>query len=209
MNKKKVLFICIAAIFAFAGCGKDEATLSDNLINENPSEIKGEYQDISASLNLAKAEDSTDDFTEDTEAISNNGEVQEEALSENEAIEESSATLLEDEGAGAIVSETENKNMRISNICGLDIDKLYVTFSTGDMTNEEILGFNDLYDGEGYSYQLECMDSLKAAGIIKLKITAVTKNKLSVDFGEVEIIDSTNIKVILSFDTSGYYMYLE
>lgn len=199
---KKILVLLTASLI-LVGCGAKGDSISDNLINENPSEIHGDFVNLSDS-SFTEMSGTTEDEEIDEDSISDQG------ISENqpEAVEQSQVDLTP--ATDPVYAQDENNKMYVANLSGVDIDKLFVSMNVGNLNNTEILGFDDLYDGNSFEYSIDDIDTLKQAGIIKLKVNILTRKGASIDFGEIEVIDPTGIKLILAWNLEdGYYMYLE
>ena len=199
---KKILVLLTASLI-LVGCGAKGDSISDNLINENPSEIHGDFVNLSDS-SFTEMSGTTEDEEIDEDSISDQG------ISENqpEAVEQSQVDLTP--ATDPVYVQDENNKMYVANLSGVDIDKLFVSMNVGNLNNTEILGFDDLYDGNSFEYSIDDIDTLKQAGIIKLKVNILTRKGASIDFGEIEVIDPTGIKLILAWNLEdGYYMYLE
>lgn len=228
MKKRVFLTICACTmLLILVGCGKKDNSVSANLINDNPGEISTDLMDI---VNTGLAEDenyvadeedtafmfyegnNTDSSVSEDGAVSDN-----EAVSENlpleeytgEEVEENVETeSIEENDIPPLYTEVTNDKINFINICGRNIDKLYISFNAGSMVNIEVLGFEKLKDGDVFIYTVSDMETLINARSLTLSISASSGRK-EMDFGTIDIIDPTHINVVLACNKDGYYMYLE
>lgn len=227
--KKKIitaLVSCMTITFIFAGCGKKNNSVADNLVKDDPSKIQNmdQYAGLATTKESAIEEQpgeivdtiSVNTVSSDTisnnsvsaDTISSNG-VSDNSLSENSISdnEETPSQSLSDITSENVYVPAENNTLNISNISGRNLSAVYVTFSEGNLKGSEILGNKKLKDGNIYTYTIDDMESLRNGGILKLSITAIDNKEKDINFGEIDIVDPNNMTIVLAHDKNGYYLY--
>lgn len=207
--KKRIIFILITClcISSLIACGKKEKqTVSDNIANMT-NEIQG-MDEIDAKLEEQK---SSAQFLTDEE----NGE---ETSSDNSASDASAIPGdmddSEKENQKAEMEEyfsniSNNSGLTISNLSGLDLKEVYVSFSSCGINNLEVTQGKKLKDGNKLTYTFADMQPIRDAENVILSIDAVNKKGENVDFGDIKIIDVSNMNVILTSVDDGYKMYIK
>ena len=239
LNAKRLAlstFIFALTIATLSGCGKKGNSVSENLVNENPSAIVVDEALLVSNEPDSIPEDSNGEFFD-----GNNGgssltpidgssievdpaSLSEDSISENDAYSEDGNAEGNVEGTDSNAESTEevtiytnekviynepaDKPLTLANLSGLNIDKLYVSFSVGNMQDIEVLGTETLKDGKSFSYTILDTASIKTGGKITLGVTAVA-GKNTIDFGMIDIVDVSNMTVILTKNSDGYCLYLE
>lgn len=105
--------------------------------------------------------------------------------------------------------ESISNCLYIANMCGKDIESLSITFNAGSLQSTEILGEENLSDGELFTYVIEDMNSLRTAESLSLSINAVAADETVLVFPEVSIMDPSQMTMVLSVEEEGYYMYVK
>ena len=217
MKRKYILIalaICTSLMF---GCkAKEDNSVADNLVNEDPTKITGEYADM---INSKPPENKDSVFAGlSTEGVSDNtvGDVSSDSVdvSEEEVVFDDSM-IVKDVPAERIDNTSENYNeteeisLHLYNLCGHDLDKIYVTVGELSLNNTDILGFEDLPDGRDYTYSIGEFSGESLSNEVSIKIVAVTKKGENIDFGEVKILNLNNIMIDLYQNKDGYYLVEE
>lgn len=180
-----------------------EANSEDNMEESNGEEVAAEMateenaEGETDALEQAESAEGEDASNEEASENAGDSENNEDSASDNQPVVSTDIMVI------------DNNIIEFSNISGQDIDKLYITFSAGNINNLEVLGVSDLKNGFGFKYGITDMASLKSAGIVTLSITAKSSKGEDMDFGSMEIIDVTDLSVVLSKNSDGYHMYLE
>lgn len=227
MKKKLYLFIIATmCLFSLTACGKKkQQTLSDNFA-EMTTEIQG-MEELTAQLDEAKKNSESSQLEEsgntaldlenamsgDTSNVSN---VVGESTSENAVSDNGLGDEVGDNDSNTITVEDYlatvaiNNTLSVSNMCGKDLKEVYVTLNAANINNVEITGGKKLKDGNKVNYVIADMDSLKNASNIILTINAVNKKGETISFGDIRVVDPTNMNIVLTIaDTeSGYSMYM-
>ena len=255
MKKKLIKLIMLSSLFALmlTGCDKKGGSISENLINDDPTAISMTGVTGMASVDTSEtvSEDEaivglyTDPVTDSEEssllpgqvayedAINPTGEsVSDDSVSQNEAssvsenmtegetdspapvatpdvMPESVPVPNEPNAPVSVYEDKRNNNITIINISGKDYANIYVTFSVGSMVNMDILGLDELKDGQTYVYSVTDMSPFYSVYMTRLTVTAETKKGETIDFGEIEILDPDAMNIVLSASSTGYYMYIE
>lgn len=219
---KKILFLSLMSltIIGLMGCGKKNNSISENLINDNPGEIvvdesllisqnntTNEYEGIISGSDFSSEDGmiplSNDDSASDN-SISDNIVSTNETENETEEIKETPMTY----DAYVAANSMANKPLTICNTSGKNIDKLYISFSVANMSNIEILGSSTLMDGTSFEYDILDKEALKTSNKISLSIIAESGNS-SIDFGLIDIVDPSDMVIVLGKNNTGYCLYLE
>ena len=235
----KYALLSLLSFTILCGCGKKEEKVGDKLSSADPNEIQGldQYKDMKGIEYEKEDEDSQSSVSSDS--VSNNSvsgnsvsgnSVSGNSVSDNNVTDSSvSVDTVSVDSAAALVSEDDaaaededsskmsiesnfihsDNSLNIYNLSGKNIKQLYITFSAGNLKSKEILGDSKLNDGKSYVYSIADMDSLKNAERLTLEINAIGKNEDDISFGTIEIIDPTNMKVVLYSDGDDYGMYLK
>lgn len=219
MNKWLRICLLASLCVCVSGCGKESNSISENLINENPTQLTGDIVDRYVSENNTENifgsvtnEVSSDNLSDNT--ISDNL-VSGNEVSANEGIMISGNQAETNPFSGAGVSmnyvftDEISNCLNIVNLSGKDIDSLYITFNAGSINNMEILGTESFHDGTSFTYAITDMDSLKEAKDLKLTISATAKDDTSLIFGTADILNPGQMTVVLTWDESGYKMYID
>lgn len=228
--KRRIIYslICVTLLLSLCACGKKKKTVGESLIKDNPGQIQGldEYVNnnnsgiaVDDTVYKEPGTDMSNNMVSDNSvsegAVSNNG------VSNNDIFTNNGSTVVSDntvdvsrgnDGLVAVSSnnfdisayENNSNNLTLINMSGKSYKQIYVTFSSGNINNREILGKKRLKDAATYSYKVEDMDSLKNADYLKVIIKGVDKKDKDVDFGEIDVIDPTNMIIVLTED--GMYM---
>ncbi len=206
-----LLSVFILSIMILSGCGKKNNSISNNLINENPELITGDIPTITNNTEV----DASSQFLTGTDSVSSqsvNG-ISGNSISGNASeavIPTISPSSVSSSSIDQILSETLSNNISFGNISGKNIEKLYITFNVGTLVNTEVLGLDQLNDGNDFTYAITDMDVIKNTDRLTLSVTATTTDGDTINFGELDIIDASDINVLLAHNgKNGYYMYIE
>lgn len=225
MRKLSYIFVLSMCIMLACGCGKKEETsIADNLINDNPTEITGDYADMVSEWQEKKESESVfagiDGGDESVNNASDNGAIETDA-SDN-AIDNSKEESVFDENvivkdvpAEKIDNTTEEKTdsqevkIELLNLSGCNLDKIFITINEFGINNAEVLAFDDLKDGRAYTYSVGEFNNLNTFDKITVKISAVTMKNENIDFGEIEISEYNSILIDLVQREKGYLLIEE
>lgn len=215
MKNKRFWILSGMIILALAaGCGKDDEIISDNRISENNVINLGtlsdnEAGDISGNIVGSVSDDMTGDVSGNiTGSISDNIL---EDVSGNAA-----GDITDDvpEVIGIGISTAHSKDIYIANMSGKDIESLTFTFST-DAGARDILGEEELKDGNLFVYTAADINALQQATGLRLKITATADDETVMEFPEIRVINIAGNTVVLSRGQStsenqaGYEAYIQ
>lgn len=230
MKNKRFWVLSGMLILALAaGCGKDDETDSDNRISENnvinldtssDSTPENGSDDMAGNISGNAAGDISDNMVGDvsgniTGSISDN---MPEDVSGNEAGEiadDSQGTLPDNAPEGIIgISVAHTNDIHIANMSGKDIASLSFTFST-DAGARELLGEEELKDGNLFVYTAADINTLQQATGLRLKITAFADDETVMEFPEIRVINIAGSTIVLSRGQStsenqaGYEAYIQ
>ena len=231
MKKKLVkTIIILTAALTFTACGKKGGSISENLINEDPTAI-----DMTGALTEPMTGTDTTDYGEIDEgesvtglytSVAQDGEtasenaISDNAVSDNLISEEpvSGNDVPESEGdltagdempAAPVYNEQHNDKMIFVNTTGMKLTHIYVTLSTGTMTDFDILNTENLSDGSEFVYSMTDKSALYSATDLSISVKASGKNGDEIDFGTVRIYDPDKMTIVLTgSDKNGYSMYM-
>ena len=231
MKKKLVkTIIILTAALTFTACGKKGGSISENLINEDPTAI-----DMTGALTEPMTGTDTTDYGEIDEgesvtglytSVAQDGEtasenaISDNAVSDNLISEEpvSGNDVPESEGdltagdempAAPVYNEQHNDKMIFVNTTGMKLTHIYVTLSTGTMTDFDILNTENLSDGSEFVYSMTDKSALYSATYLSISVKATSRNGDEIDFGTVRIYDPDKMTIVLTgSDKNGYSMYM-
>ena len=223
----KPLILLSACLLCFAGCGKKGGSISENLINDDPTAIDMTGSIVASPLanedgivtdtipeeegvtglytSMSETESVSDDNVSENDipSVSESAVVTESAaLSENEAVSEETTV--------PVYEEPRSDKITVVNITGVKLDHVFITLSAGNITDMDILGADELKDGDTFVYALTGAESLYSARDITLNVKAVTSKDKEIVFDEVRVYDPDNMIIVLSgSEKDGYYVYME
>ena len=232
--KKKVLktILLLTIALTFSACGKKGGSISENLINENPTAI-----DMTGALTEPMTDTDTTDYGDIDEgesvtglytSVVQDGETSSEntvsdntvsydmasegMVSENEAepatAEESTAE--EQLPSAPVYNEQHNDKMVFVNVTGMKLTHIYVTLSTGTMSGFDILNTENLSDGAEFVYSMTDKSALYSVSDLSVSVKATGKSGDEIDFGTVRIYDPDKMTIVLTGNSKdGYSMYTE
>ena len=231
MKRKLVkTLIIITAALTFTACGKKGGSISENLINEDPTAI-----DMTGALTEPMTGADTTDYGEIDEgesvtglytSVAQDGEtasentISDNAVSDNLISAEpvSGNDVPESEGdltagdempAAPVYNEQHNDKMIFVNTTGMKLTHIYVTLSTGTMTDFDILNTENLSDGSEFVYSMTDKSALYSVTDLSISVKASVKNGDEIDFGTVRVYDPDKMTIVLTgSDKNGYSMYM-
>lgn len=222
---KKILVIGLMSLtfLGLVGCGKKNNSISENLVNDNPGVIvydeslvtpmntsTEEYEGIIPGSELISGDIYNEDGSMSDNSVSDNelGEYEGNASSQEAETTGEAETIPMTYDAYVAANSMANKPLTICNTSGKNIDKLYVSFSVANMSNLEVLGSNVLKDGEVLEYDILDKEALKGNSKIALSIVAES-GKDTIDFGIIDIVDPSDMVIVLGTGSTGYCLFLE
>lgn len=238
-NKIYVLVITVALAMSLCACGKKSNSVADNLINDNPDQInfeditipEGVSENVIANIEQIAQNYGSDSLSENEQDESSSDEANNEAsddasseVNEDDNASEDDVNANEDNGDDqsepseqvAIMNNTEvadavtvNSSLNIANLSGVNLKKLCITFNTGTFVDNDILQGQRLKDGETFNFIVLDTDSLRSTTDLIISITGYDRGDNKIEFGDLRIIDPTNMNINLSKDSNGYMMYIE
>ena len=111
--------------------------------------------------------------------------------------------------AAPVYNEQHNDKMVFVNTTGMKLTHIYVTLSTGTMTDFDILNTENLSDGSEFVYSMTDKSALYSATDLSISVKASGKNGDEIDFGTVRIYDPDKMTIVLTgSDKNGYSMYM-
>ena len=231
MKRKLVkTIIILTAALTFTACGRKGGSISENLINEDPTAI-----DMTGALTEPMTGADTTDYGEIDEgesvtglytSVAQDGETaSENAISDNAVSDNlisaepvSGNDVPESEGdltsgdempAAPVYNEQHNDKMIFVNTTGMKLTHIYVTLSTGTMTDFDILNTENLSDGSEFVYSMTDKSALYSATDLSISVKATGRNGDEIDFGTVRIYDPDKMTIVLNgSDKNGYSMYM-
>lgn len=236
MKKKLVkTIIILTAALTFTACGKKGGSISENLINDDPTAI-----DMTGALTEPMGDTDTTDYSEIDEgesvtglytSVAQDGEtasentISDNAVSDNligaepvsdNALPQTEGDLTEGDltagdemPAAPVYNEQHNDKMIFVNTTGMKLTHIYVTLSTGTMTEFDILNTENLSDGSEFVYSMTDKSALYSATDLSISVKASGKNGDEIDFGTVRIYDPDKMTIVLTgSDKNGYSMYM-
>ena len=215
MKRKLVkTIIILTAALTFTACGKKGGSISENLINDDPTAI-----DMTGALTEPMGDTDTTDNSEIDEAESDNAvsdnligaePVSDNALPQTEGdLTEGDLTAGDEMPAAPVYNEQHNDKMIFVNTTGMKLTHIYVTLSTGTMTDFDILNTENLSDGSEFVYSMTDKSALYSATDLSISVKASGKNGDEIDFGTVRIYDPDKMTIVLTgSDKNGYSMYM-
>lgn len=209
MKKKLMIFtlqcMCILMITA---CGKKEnQTLSDNIAGMT-NEIQG-MDTIDAQIEAEKnsAQFLTNDETDETLSDNSSGSISGNDLMgdmDSDDTERKQAELEE-----YFEENSSNAALSISNLSGRDFKEVNITIASCGINDLDVTQGKKLKDGSKIKYTFADMQSFREADNIILTIKGVNKKGDVIDFGDIKIVDVSNMNVILTYDNDNYKMYIK
>lgn len=223
-NKKKyIILACTMCVLSFTACGsKDKQSLSENFAGmtdeiQGMDEINAMLSDNQSDVNFLSSEEGAN--LEGVMSDSSEGSVSDAVVSEDAALSENAVEgdMFNDMGEeGSTVSEEDyfaslvnNNKLNVANLSGRNLKDVYVSFNAGNINNLEITGDKNLNDGNKISYTIVDNDELINADNLILTVNAINKKGETISFGDVKIIDSSNMNVVLTYTDNGYQMYIK
>ena len=224
----KSLILVSVGLMVLTGCGKKSGSISENLINDDPTAIDMTGSIIASPVAnedgivtdmIPEEEEVTGLYTspEESESVSSDTVSENDmpsvsesavvtdsaALSENEAQPEETTTV-------PVYEEQRSDKITVVNITGTKLEHVYITLSAGNINDMDVLGADVLKDGDTFVYALTGAESLYSARDITLNVRAVTSKDKEIVFDEVRVYDPDNMIIVLSgSEKDGYYVYLE
>lgn len=196
MKKKWFYSILAVLVLSLAGCGeKDEEITGTDAQDETTYVYEADISENEISENAASENVISENFMPN-DTVSDN------------TVTEDIATEEEMEEEVYIPIESISNCLYFANMSGKDLESLIITFSTGDLQGREILGEEDLPDGELFTFVIEDMLSLRNAENLTLSVNAVAADDTVMNFTEIQIIDPAQMTIILSSGEEGYEMYV-
>ena len=231
MKRKLVkTIIILTAALTFTACGKKGGSISENLINEDPTAIDmtgaltepmtgtdtTDYSEIDEGesvtglyTSVTQGEDTTSENAISDNAVSDNL-ISAEPVSGNDVPESDGDLTAGDEmPAAPVYNEQHNDKMVFVNTTGMKLTHIYVTLSTGTMTDFDILNTENLSDGSEFVYSMTDKSALYSATDLSISVKASGRNGDEIDFGTVRIYDPDKMTIVLTgSDKNGYSMYM-
>lgn len=178
--------------------GGSALDLENAMSGEASSETAGQIDEANTPVSEDGAEMSvSEDGTVSDDMVSENAEAD-----FNEANPETGVSMDD-----YFATMAFNNTLTVSNLSGKDLKEVYATFNTGTINNVEITCGKKLKDGNKVGYVIADIESLKNASNIVLTINAVNKKGETISFGDVRIVDPSNMNIVLVSDDEGYSMY--
>ena len=230
--KRKIVktIIILTAALTFTACGKKGGSISENLINEDPTAIDmtgaltepmgdtdtTDYSEIDEGesvtglyTSVTQGEDTTSENAISDNAVSDNL-ISAEPVSGNDVPEsEGDLTAGDEMPAAPVYNEHHNDKMVFVNTTGMKLTHIYVTLSTGTMTDFDILNTENLSDGSEFVYSMTDKSALYSATDLSISVKASGRNGDEIDFGTVRVYDPDKMTIVLTgSDKNGYSMYM-
>lgn len=196
MKKKWIYGVMAIMILSLAGCGEEDAEITGTDTQDETTYVyeagisENEMPENAASENVISENFMPNDAVSDntvTEDVSMEEEIEEEVY---------------------IPIESISNCLYFANMSGKDLESLTITFSAGTLQGREILGEDDLPDGELFTFVIEDMLSLRNAENLTLSVNAVAADDTVMNFTEIRIIDPAQMTIVLTSGEEGYEMYV-
>lgn len=227
MKNKRFWILSGMIILALAvGCGKDDEPIVDNRISENnvinlgavsdntPETGSNDWAgnisdnavgDISGNIVGSASDNMTGDVSGNITG----------SMSDNTP-EDAAGNIAEDVPGGLddSIFVARTNDIYIANMSGKDIESLTFIFST-DVGARDILGEEELKDGNLFVYTAADINALQQATGLRLKITATADDETVMEFPEIRVINIAGNTIVLSRGQStsenqaGYEAYIQ
>ena len=221
-NKRIWVLLGMIMLVLATGCGKDDEKISDNTIsgdnNINQNILSDNASgDMSGNLTGSISDNITEDISGNV--IGSMSDNMSEDVSGNltGSVGDNTQDALPDYTPGEIIgslSTGRTNNIFIANMSGKDIETLTFTFST-DTGERDILGEEELKDGNMFVYSAADISSLQQMSGLRLRITATADDETVMEFPEIRVINIAGSTIVLSRGQStsdnqaGYEAYIQ